>query len=157
MPVDSGGLWVLSEAETLGLLAGARVGRVVVSINAMPAAFPVNYALIGRQIYFRTAAGTKLSAAVNRTVVAFQVDEFDSLGATGWSVLVVGPARVVGDAQETRLLDAAGLYSWGVAAGARYVAVAIDRITGRRLGGMPRDAGPLRAGASRGPAVPSAG
>lgn len=150
MTVDSGGLWVLSEAESLKLLSGARVGRVVVSMNAMPAAFPVNYALIGREIFFRTAAGTKLSAATNRTVVAFQVDEFDSIGASGWSVLVVGTARLVTDPRERALLDASGLYSWGAAGAVHYVAVGIDRITGRRLRSAAHaGTGPLD------PAVPS--
>ena len=133
MRTDSSGLQVLPEAECLELLAGARVGRVVVSIDAMPAALPVNYTMIGREIYFRTAAGTKLSAAVNRTVVAFQVDDFDAASAAGWSVLVVGPARLVTDPGERALLDRAGIHSWVVADPPHYVAIGMDRVTGRRL------------------------
>ncbi|HET8590880.1 MAG TPA: pyridoxamine 5'-phosphate oxidase family protein [Nakamurella sp.] len=133
MRADSTGLWVLTDAECWRLLAGAPVGRVVVSMNAMPAALPVNYQLIGREIYFRTAAGTKMTAAVNRTVVAFQVDEFDSAGTSGWSVLVVGTARLVSDPDERALLDAAGIRSWVTDPAARYVAISVERITGRRL------------------------
>lgn len=133
MTTDSSGLQVLDEIDCRGLLAGAQVGRVVVSMDAMPAAFPVNYVLIGREIYFRTAAGTKLAAAVNRTVVAFQVDEFDSAGRAGWSVLVVGQARLVTDPDEQALLDLAGIHSWVVPSHPHYVAIAIDRLTGRRL------------------------
>jgi hypothetical protein len=139
MRTDSSGLEVLGEADCLELLAGAQVGRVVVSMEAMPAAFPVNYVRIGREIYFRTAAGTKLAAAVNRTVVAFQVDMFDEAGESGWSVLVVGQARLVSDRDEQSLLDAAGVRSWVATGPAHYVAIGIDRITGRRLrpGGGP--------------------
>ncbi len=133
MRVDRAGLWVLTETESRALLAGAGIGRVVVSMKALPAALPVNYQLIGREIYFRTAAGTKLAAAVNQTVVAFEVDDFNAGGSSGWSVLVVGTARLVTDPAERALLDAAGINSWGATGGAHYVAIGIDRITGRRL------------------------
>lgn len=133
MRADAAGLWVLTETESLSLLAGAQIGRVVVSMKALPAALPVNYRLIDREIYFRTTAGTKLAAAVNRTVVAFEVDEFDAYGTSGWSVLVVGAARLVTDRAERELLDEVGIHSWGTPGDAHYVAIGIDRITGRRV------------------------
>jgi hypothetical protein len=74
-----------------------------------------------------------MTAALNRTVVAFQVDEFDSAGTSGWSVLVVGTARLVSDPDERALLDAAGIRSWVTDPAARYVAISVERITGRRL------------------------
>ena len=115
---------------------------VDIGSDAMPAAFPVKYAVIGREIYFRTAVGTKLAAAVNRTVVAFQADEFDAASATGWSVLVVGPARLVTDPDERALLDRAGIHSWVVADPPHYVAIGMDRITGRPLQSAATAAGP---------------
>ncbi len=124
---------VLDADQCRELLTGEQIGRVVVSMDAMPAAFPVNYTVIGPEIYFRTAPGTKMSAAVNRTVVAFQVDAFDTDTSEGWSVLVVGPARLVTDAAERALLDAAGMYSWVASGHPHYVAIRMDRITGRRL------------------------
>ncbi len=136
MNADSARLRVLTEDQSRDLLRTRKIGRVVVSMDALPAAFPVNYLLIGADIYFRTAVGTKLSAAVNRTVVAFQVDDFDAAGSCGWSVLVVGAARLVNDPRERALLDAAGLYSWAVAADSHYVAIGVERITGRRLLGL---------------------
>lgn len=136
MNADSARLRMLTEDESRDLLRAGKVGRVVVSMDAMPAAFPVNYVLIGADIYFRTAVGTKLSAAVNRTVVAFQVDDFDAAGTRGWSVLVVGAARLVSDPTERALLDAAGLYSWAVTEDSHYVAIGVERITGRRLLGL---------------------
>ena len=134
---------MLTDAECWQLLAGAPVGRVVVSMNAMPAALPVNYQLIGREIYFRTAAGTKLAAAVNRTVVAFQVDEFDAGGSSGWSVLVVGTARLVTDPKERSLLEVAGIRSWVTGPAAHYVGITVERITGRRLRPTRQQAGAL--------------
>jgi len=138
MRTDSSGLEVLSESDCLQLLAGAQVGRVVVSMAAMPAAFPVNYTVIGRDIYFRTTPGTKLAAATDHTVVAFQVDQFDEAGRCGWSVLVVGQARLVTDPAEQALLQAAGVHSWVNAGPSRFVAIGMDKISGRWL--RPTDA-----------------
>jgi nitroimidazol reductase NimA-like FMN-containing flavoprotein (pyridoxamine 5'-phosphate oxidase superfamily) len=133
MRTDSSGLEVLSEPDCVQLLAGAQVGRVVVSMAAMPAAFPVNYTVIGRDIYFRTTPGTKLAAAVDRTVVAFQVDRFDTEDRSGWSVLVVGQARLVTDPAEQALLQAAGVRSWVATEPAHFVAIGMDKISGRWL------------------------
>lgn len=147
MSADSTGLVILTERECWDLLAGARVGRVVVSMDAMPAAFPVNYQAIGREIYFLTAAGTKLSAAVNHTVVAFEVDDFDPSGTFGWSVLAVGTARLVTDAKERDLLDRAGIHSWVARDDGHYVAIGVNRVTGRRLLPAPRREAILEAAA----------
>jgi hypothetical protein len=66
---SSPALDVISEDECYELLTGVQVGRVIVSIDALPAAFPVNYWLGDKAIVFRTAPGTKLTAAVSHTVV----------------------------------------------------------------------------------------
>ena len=54
---------------------------------ALPAIFPVNYALLDGEIVFMTGEGTKLRAALERAVVAFQVDHIDEADAAGWSVM----------------------------------------------------------------------
>src|SRR5205085_1549212 len=82
----------LDEDECLALAARRPVGRVAVTVGALPAVFPVNFRLAGTQILFRTASGTKLDAATRRAVVAFEVDDFDPDTQTGWSVLIVGLA-----------------------------------------------------------------
>lgn len=87
----------LSESQCLALLADGDVGRVGVTMGALPAIFPVNYRLIDGAIVFRTSPGSKLSAAVNGAVVAFEVDDYHLGEHTGWSVLAVGPSEVVHD------------------------------------------------------------
>ena len=47
--------------------------------GALPAVLPLNFALYGRRILFRTGQGTKLDAAVRHSVVAFEADWFDAL------------------------------------------------------------------------------
>ena len=96
MLIDEG-LELLSEADCLLLMAGAEVGRVGVSVGALPAIFPVNYRVENGDIYFRTGEGVKLRAALDHTVVAFEVDEANADLREGWSVLVVGVAAEVVD------------------------------------------------------------
>ncbi len=56
------GLEVLERHECLRLLASQPVGRVAVVVDAWPMIFPVNYALDGDSIVFRTDEGSKLPA-----------------------------------------------------------------------------------------------
>ena len=103
MLVDDG-LEVLDEPDCWELVETQTIGRVGVTVGALPAIFPVNYATADRSIVFRTAPGTKFSAAVRHAVVAFQIDHFDEPTRTGWSVMLIGRADEVApddDAFET--------------------------------------------------------
>jgi len=91
------GLVVLERVECLELLGRSSIGRVAVSVGAVPAVFPVNFALLDRAIVFWTSTGTKLDAAMRNAVVAFEVDEVDAVCRKGWSVLVVGIADELRD------------------------------------------------------------
>lgn len=135
----------MSDNECRDLLATAQIGRVVLSIDALPAAFPVNYWLIDDAIVFRTAPGTKLTAALNHTVVGFEVDEIDAATRTGWSVLVVGTSNVLSDPAEIARLDQADLHSWAPVSAAHYVKISVGRVSGRRLSNPVTNAGPGKA------------
>lgn len=125
-------LEILDEGECLTLLASAALGRVAVSIAALPAVFPVNFALYDRRIAFRTGPGTKLDAAMRDTIVAFEVDEFDARCECGWSVLAVGRAHEITDHLE--LIGGNGrVRPWVGGARAHYVAIDIEFLSGRRI------------------------
>ena len=94
MIVDQG-LELLTEDQCRQLLSGGEVGRVGITVGALPAIFPVNYVVVDGAIVFRTAPGTKMSAAMEGTVVAFEVDDYQLTDRSGWSVLAVGWAQVV--------------------------------------------------------------
>ena len=94
MIVDQG-LELLTEDQCRQLLAGGEVGRVGITMGALPAIFPVNYLVVDGAIVFRTAPGTKMSAATEGAVVAFEVDDYQLADRSGWSVLAVGRAEVV--------------------------------------------------------------
>jgi nitroimidazol reductase NimA-like FMN-containing flavoprotein (pyridoxamine 5'-phosphate oxidase superfamily) len=130
---NDGRLVQLSRDECLRLLATAPVGRVALSMGALPVVLPVNFVLDGESVVFRTGEGTKHEAAVSNTVVAFEVDQIDPLYHSGWSVLVTGVANVVTAPTEVTRLAALPLRPWADGQRGYYVRISGDRITGRRL------------------------
>lgn len=134
MPTRLSALEPVCEADCIELLRSNDIGRVVLSMGALPVAFPVNYWVVGRDIVFRTAPGAKLSAATDRTVVGFEVDELDRTNRSGWSVSVVGFSRLVVDADEIAELDRRDLRSWlNDKMMANYVKISIEQVSGRRI------------------------
>jgi hypothetical protein len=131
---DRNGLVTLSFEECYRRLGRAGLGRIAVTVGALPAIFPVNYALWGYDIVFRTTPGTKLDAAVSKAVVAFEVDGHDAVTHTGWSVLVVGPCRPVTDPVELRDTSRLPLTRWARAGGPEStVCIRAELVSGRVL------------------------
>jgi uncharacterized protein len=127
------GLELLTEDQARQLLAGGEVGRVGITVGALPAIFPVNYRVIDGAIVFRTAPGLKLSAATEGAVVAFEVDDYQLADRSGWSVLAVGRAHVIDDPELASKVAEAGLEPF--AGGRRTTIVRIEPsfLSGRRL------------------------
>jgi nitroimidazol reductase NimA-like FMN-containing flavoprotein (pyridoxamine 5'-phosphate oxidase superfamily) len=140
MQLDRNGLEVLPRAECLRLLARTRVGRVVVTDRALPAAFPVNFALLDEDVVFQTTAGSKLEAAEGEEVMAFEADDIDPVHQAGWSVLVQGLASVLTDPDELARARALGLEPWAPGARFQFVRIRAELVSGRRL--LPRAAAP---------------
>ena len=135
--VDAG-LELLSEAECLALVARRPIGRVAVSLGALPAVFPVNFCLVGRDVVFRTAAGTKLAAALRGAVVAFEVDDFDADGHRGWSVLIVGKAAEI-TGSELVGLEPLPVQAWAPDVRDHVVRIESEFVSGRRITMAPPD------------------
>jgi nitroimidazol reductase NimA-like FMN-containing flavoprotein (pyridoxamine 5'-phosphate oxidase superfamily) len=132
MLIDEG-LEMLTDEESLELLLTAEIGRVGVSIGALPAIFPVNFRVIDGAVVFRTSPGSKLTAATNGCVVAFEVDEHDRAERTGWSVLVVGRSEVVHDLDVTfKVLDT-GLEPYAEGTRSAIVRIEPTFVSGRRI------------------------
>jgi nitroimidazol reductase NimA-like FMN-containing flavoprotein (pyridoxamine 5'-phosphate oxidase superfamily) len=125
------GLELLDEAECLGLMASVHLGRVAVTMGALPAVFPVNFEMRGGDIYFRTGEGTKMRTAIEKAVVGFEVDQFDEEAHTGWSVLVVGESEVV--SQEDPELSDVATRPWAGGDRPNLVRIHPELISGRRL------------------------
>jgi len=134
------GLTILSDVECWGLLWGADVGRLAVAVENHPDIFPVNFVVDRGAVVFRTAEGTKLTAAVLGRAVAFEVDGYDRATGDAWSVVLKGPAREIHQAGE--LFDALylPLFPWHAAPKHRFVRVVRGEVTGRRFHVVDRSA-----------------
>lgn len=124
----------LGVSESWGLMREAVVGRLAVipQDRPYPEIFPVNFLVDRGTVVFRTASGTKLSAAVDRPV-AFEVDGYDPATGEAWSVVVKGIAREVKNLYE--VLDALNLplFPWHAEPKPRIIRIEPDQITGRRF------------------------
>lgn len=129
--VDHQGLEVLDTEECWRLAAGTPVGRVAFIEAGEPMVLPVNHAIVGHRVVFRTFRGSLLHEALMNEPVAFQVDGFDPAERTGWSVVVRGTADLAEDPDE---LDALDLHPWadGVVRN-DWVQIRADEVTGRRI------------------------
>ncbi|WP_438297027.1 pyridoxamine 5'-phosphate oxidase family protein [Streptomyces sp. HUAS TT7] len=123
----------LGPDECRARLSTHGVGRIAVSTPDGPAVIPVNYEVIDGAIAFRTAPGTGPAAAAG-SEVAFEVDHVDEAMSQGWSVLVVGPARVVTEPDEVqRLAERAHTMPWAGGEREMWVSIQPARLTGRRI------------------------
>jgi uncharacterized protein len=131
---DRRGLRVLSFDDCLERLGRVRVGRLAFVSAGQPVILPVNHALDGATVVFRTQVGSKMEAATGASSVAYEVDDFDEETETGWSVLVRGTAELVYDEAETARYEGLGLRSWADAEGrGHWVRVRPSEVTGRQL------------------------
>ncbi len=121
----------ISRDDCLALLAGQVVGRVAVAeFGAAPLVVPVNYALDGDTVVFRTDYGSKFRLAVlAEQPVSFEIDGLDPGHRSGWSVLLTG------DAVEIEEPDAPGasVQPWAPGTKDHRVRIVPDSITGRRI------------------------
>ena len=84
----------LSQPECEMLLASTNVGRLSLSIDALPAVFPVNYQYLGGDIIMGMADGPALRGIAHQPVVGLGVDNANWTD-TPWAVLVLGRATDV--------------------------------------------------------------
>jgi hypothetical protein len=105
-PLDS-----LATADCLALMKRSGVGRVAITIGALPVVVPICYCVTGGHILFFIGQRSKEISALSGTVIAFETNSQDApIGeAFRWSVQVTGTARVVADHVRAAAAAAAGL------------------------------------------------
>ncbi|HVW32943.1 MAG TPA: pyridoxamine 5'-phosphate oxidase family protein [Acidimicrobiia bacterium] len=133
MTLIDNGLEILSQDQCHDLLRRGDIGRVAVTVAALPAIFPVNYAVLDDDIVFLTGEGTKLRAALEGAVVAFEVDRIDMAHAAGWSVLAVGVAEEITDPAELRSARGLGLKPFASGDRTHFVKIRPEFVSGRRI------------------------
>jgi nitroimidazol reductase NimA-like FMN-containing flavoprotein (pyridoxamine 5'-phosphate oxidase superfamily) len=123
---------ILSESECWELLGKADVGRLAVDIAGQPDIFPINFIADHGGIVFRSAAGTKLAGAVLNRFVAFEIDGYEPLDRTAWSVVVKGQARAIERMQEVFDAEDLPLFPWLSWDKPNFVRIDPMVVTGRR-------------------------
>jgi nitroimidazol reductase NimA-like FMN-containing flavoprotein (pyridoxamine 5'-phosphate oxidase superfamily) len=130
---DAYGLIRLDDNECWDFLSRHSLGRVAVITMEHPMVYPVNYALDGRSIVFRTAPGTKLAAAAEGRPATFEVDEATKLFETGTSVMVHGTLREVADHDDRARLARLPLRVWAPGDRDHFVRIEARWVSGRRI------------------------
>jgi len=102
----------LAASECLALLEQAKVGRIALSVSALPVIQPVRFVLAAGRVVFRAAPDSELSRAASNAVVAFQADYTDEASATGWHVMAHGRCQEITSSALTDELRALPLAAW---------------------------------------------
>lgn len=131
--LDEIGVEILDRAECLRLLGSVPIGRISFTANALPAIQPVNFVVHEDHVVIRTRPGSKLDMAVRKTVVAFEADEYDRLGESGWNVTVVGTSDVVADPASIVAFNDLPLRSWAPGVREHFVTISMTIVSGRRI------------------------
>ena len=122
---------VMTDDECWEFLARRELGRLAFHLAEEVHIVPVNYAVDGRTLLFRTSPGSKLLGVVMNADVAFEADEYDEQHAS--SVIVRGRARVLPE-DEAHRAESVPLRPW-VDADAKYEVVEVEpsEVSGRRF------------------------
>lgn len=131
---DERSLGELSRAEALYLLASVPVGRLVFTHQALPAIRPVNHLVEGEMVVIGLTAGSAIAASsgAGGTVVAYEADSLDPAERSGWTVIVVGLARLETDSDAV-LRYRTRLRPWLAGAMTDVLTISSEIVTGYRL------------------------
>jgi hypothetical protein len=132
-PAAQGEFTRLDRTESLRLLAGVPVGRLIFTVNALPVVRPMNFALVDGLIVLRTAADTTVARKVDDVIVAFQADQFDPATSSGWSVTVTGHAVLVTDPGAIARYQAVPLMPWAPGVRDQFVTITTELVEGLRV------------------------
>jgi hypothetical protein len=122
--------------EAMRLLASVSYGRVVFTLQTLPAIRPVNHLVDQGRIVIRSRLTSSISAAARSrdgVVVAYEADSIDSQARAGWSVVVTGRAYTLTDPDQVLWYEQL-LQPW-VNHADTVVAIEPEIITGLRLTG----------------------
>ena len=138
MVMGFGGITELTADQCWQLLRSRDLGRIAVSAAGMVDIFPINYAVDGESIMFRTAPGTKLLELAINDRVAFEIDDHDEHEA--WSVVMKGHAERIERQSEMDAAEKLGLTPWIPTLKYRWVRIWPSELAGRRFSLGPEPA-----------------
>ena len=121
---------VLSQEECWRRLEALEFGRLAFHLADEVHITPINYAVDGSTILFRTAEGNKLLGVVMNSDVAFEIDDYSEDEA--WSVILRGSARVL-EGQEAYRADNVPLRPWVPTQKFNVIEIQVNEMSGRRF------------------------
>lgn len=123
----------LDTDECYRLLASQHLGRVGLIVAGQPMVLPVNYAMVGRTVVFRTARNSGFDRVVRGAEVVFEIDHADPAYHSGWSVLGRGRAEGVDETVDLATLNQVVMRPWARRDRPGWIAVSFHHVTGRRI------------------------
>ena len=124
----------LTDDECQERLTSAQVGRVAWSGGGLLHILPVSYAMHAGRVVFRTSPYGDLARLKHPTNVAFEIDEVDRAGGTGWSVVIQGRAEGVALPQDLVMLWARDdIVPWAPGTRNLFISITAQTISGRRV------------------------
>ena len=131
--LDRNGIEVLDRDECRALLGTQLLGRIGVTVDALPVVLPVNFQVFDGEVVIQTERDTRLAEATHNTVVAFEVDNAEPGGTGSWSVTLTGIATQIDDPDVIAKLRLLPFSRWVRSADDRYVGISLDLMSGRRV------------------------
>jgi len=123
----------LAVHECWALLRTASVGRLAVWVHDHPDIFPINYAVDHGTVVFRSASGTKVSAALSDAPVALEVDGYEARSREAWSVVIKGRAEGIREIDELMDTIDLPLFPWQAGKKNLFIRLVPTLVTGRRF------------------------
>ncbi|ADD43134.1 pyridoxamine 5'-phosphate oxidase family protein [Stackebrandtia nassauensis] len=133
MPI-SRGQETLTRDECVHLLRTAVFGHIGITVRALPMIVPARFVVDAGRIVIPVSSSSEVLHASQSSIVAFEANDVNTHTGEGWSVLVVGRARVVEEGPEFDRLARLANLMWVTAPETRYIVIALDMVSGRRFG-----------------------
>lgn len=127
---EAGAESVLTDDACWQFLREQEFGRLAFHLADEVHLTPLNYAVDGRSLLFRTAPGSKLLGIVMNDDVAFEIDQFSDSEVR--SVIVRGRARLL-EEDEAHRADSVPLRSWVGLQKYNVVELVPSEVSGRRF------------------------
>lgn len=123
------GVRLLDDDECWRLLAESKLGRFAVKLDEGVDVFPINYLARDRELFFRSAPGSKLIDLTRDPRIAFEID--GEHGRHVWSVVVHGTAERLGTDAEIEDSGIQSLETWHPSDKFNYVRIRPETVSGR--------------------------
>ncbi|HET9647097.1 MAG TPA: pyridoxamine 5'-phosphate oxidase family protein [Microlunatus sp.] len=129
----TGRLVEMTREDCLEALQAKRVGRLAYTTDDGPRVIPVNYILTEDGVVFRTVPDGEVARYAMDSTCAFEIDDIDEFFESGWSVLAVGVAQLLTEADFARLRYGKIPEPWADGPRILFVKLPLLHVSGRQL------------------------